>query len=60
MNVYFSSLDFVINELESRFSGNGQDVLCVLSEVAMKDIPSSNSFGNVAEHYDIDMDILDG
>ena len=58
VNVYFSSLDFVTNELESRFSGNDQDVLCAFSEVAMKDVPSPNSFDIVAEHCDIDKDLL--
>ena len=58
VNVYFTSLDLVINELKARFSENDQDVLCALSDIVMKSEPKSESFDLVANHYQVDRELL--
>ena len=40
----FTSLDKVLAEIENRFSGNEQEVLCALSDVTLSDSPASDSF----------------
>ena len=58
VNVYFVSFDYVVSELESRFSENDQDILCALSEIVLTEKPNPKSFDVVAEHYAIDKDVL--
>ena len=36
-NPFFTSLDKVLAEIECRFSGNDQDVLCTLGDITLSD-----------------------
>ena len=45
-------------EIESRFSGNDQDVLCALGDVTLSDSPSSDSFDLVAGYCNFDKELL--
>ena len=51
VNTFFTSLDKVLAEIEDRFSGNDQDVLCALGDVTKSDSPASDSFDLVADYY---------
>ena len=51
VHTFFSSLDKVLVEIESRFSRNDQDVLCALGEVTLRVPPTSESFDVVAGYY---------
>jgi hypothetical protein len=44
VNTYFRSLDQVVAELDSRFTGNDQDVLCALGDVVLGNQPAQQSF----------------
>lgn len=58
INTYFRSLDQVVAELESRFTGNDQDVLCALGDIVAGNQPTQRSFQLVADHYELDEDLL--
>ena len=45
-------------EIESRFSGNDQDVLCALGDVTLSDSPSSDSLNRVPGYYNSDKELL--
>ena len=45
-------------EIESRFSGNDQDVLCALGDVTLSDSLASDSFDLVAGYYNFDKELL--
>ena len=51
-------LDLEINELESRFSENDQDILCALSDMVMNLNPKPEYFELVADNYNIDKELL--
>ena len=55
---YFSSLDLAINELESKFSENDQDILCALSDMVMNLNPKPEYFDLMADNYNIDNELL--
>ena len=44
--------------MESRFSGNDQDVLCGLGDVTLSDSPAIDSFDLVAGYYNFDKELL--
>ena len=58
VNTFFTSLDKVLAEIENRFSGNDQDVLCALGDVTLSDSPPSDSFDLVAGYYNFDKVLL--
>ena len=58
VSIFYLALDKVIAELESRFVGNDQDVLCGLGDLVMNSAPSLNNFDLVAKYYGLDKDIL--
>ena len=58
VNTFFTSLDKVLAEIENRFSGNDQDVLCALGDVTKIDSLASNSFDLVACYYNFDKELL--
>ena len=58
VNTFFTSLDKVLAEIESRFSGNDQDVLCALGDVTLSDSPASDSFDLVAGYYNFEKELL--
>ena len=53
---YFQSLDQVVAELESRFTGNDQDILCALGDVSCREPAYTAKL--VAHQYELDKDIL--
>ena len=52
VNTFFTSLDKALAEIENRFSGNEQDVLCALGDV------TSDSFDLLAGYYNLDKKLL--
>jgi len=49
----------VLSELELRFSGNDQEILCVLGNICHSETPDKESFSCVAKFYKIDGEILE-
>ena len=58
IDTYFTSLDYVVSELESRFSENDFELLCNLSEVILNPSPKDECYDMVSSHYKIDKDLL--
>ena len=58
VNTYFTSLDKVLAEIEARFGGNDQDVLCALNDITLSDSPAIRSFNLVSSYYSLDRDLL--
>ncbi|KAL9979781.1 hypothetical protein ACROYT_G017496 [Oculina patagonica] len=58
VNTFYTSLDKVLAEIETRFSGNDQDVLCALGDITLSDSPTSASLDRVARHYNLDRELL--
>ena len=54
----FTSLDKVLAEIENRFSGKDQVLLCALVDVTLSDPPASDSFDLVAGYYNFDKEQL--
>ena len=48
----------MLAELELRFSGNDQEILCALGNICHSETPEKESFSRVAELYKIDGEIL--
>ena len=46
-------------ELELRFSGNDQEILCALGNICHSETPDKESFSRVAKFYKIDGQILE-
>jgi len=58
VNTFYTSLDKVLAEIETRFSGNDQDVLCALGDITLSDSPTSASFDRVARYHNLDRELL--
>lgn len=58
INVYYAVLDKVDAELNARFAGKDNELLCALGDVVFSDRPSEASFTAVANHYSIDCELL--
>ena len=43
---------------DTRFSGNDQDVLCVLDDISLSGSSTSNSFDLVARHYNLNKELI--
>ena len=54
VNTYYASIDKVLFELELRFRGNDQEILCALGDICHSETPSEESFYRVAKFYEID------
>ena len=48
-----------LSELELKFSGNDQEILCALGNICHSETPDNESFSRVAEFYKIDGEILE-
>ena len=59
VNSYYASIDKVLSELELRFSGNDQEILCALGNICHSETPDKESFSRVAKFYKIDGEILE-
>ena len=49
----------MLSELELRFSGNDQEILCALGDICHSDKPDEKSFSLVSKFYEIDGEILE-
>ena len=59
INTYYASIDKVLSELELRFSGNDQEILCALGNICNCETPDKESFSRIAKFYNIDGEILE-
>ena len=50
---------FKEGELELRFSGNGQEILCALENICHSERPDKESFSCIAKFYKIDGEFLE-
>ncbi|XP_068697354.1 zinc finger MYM-type protein 1-like [Montipora capricornis] len=55
ITVYYTSIDKVVSELQSRFEGNDQEVLC---EIVFSRSPSINNIQTVSNFYGVDSEML--
>ena len=55
ITVYYTS---IVSELQSRFEGNDQEVLCALGEIAFSRSPSINNIQTVSNFYGVDSEML--
>ena len=58
ITVYYTSIDKVVSELQSRFEGNDQEVLCTLGEIVFSRSPSINNIQTVSNFYGVDGEVL--
>ena len=58
ITVYYTSIDKVVSELQSRFEGNDQEVLCALGEIVFSHSPSINNIQTVSNFYGVDSEML--
>ena len=49
----------MLSELELRFSGNDQEILCALGNICHSETPDKESFSRVAKFYKFDGGILE-
>jgi len=59
INTYYVSIDKVLSELELRFTGNDQEILCALGNICHSETPDKESFSRIAKFYKIDGEILE-
>ena len=59
INTFYRCLDKVLGEMNSRFGGNDQDMLCALGDVVLNESPSDDSFEVVSDFYGVDRDLLE-
>ena len=59
VHTYYSSIDKVLLELDVRFKGNDQDVLCALGAIALNATPSESDYKLVTDFYGLDKDLLE-
>ena len=58
INTYYASIGRVLSELELRFSGNDQEILCDLGKIGQSETPARESLTRVAKFYKIGVGIL--
>ena len=49
INTYYASIDKVLSELELRFRGNDQEILCALGNICNSETPDKESFSRIAK-----------
>ena len=59
INTYYRSIDKVLSELELRFSGNNQEILCALGNICNSKTLDKESFSRIAKFYNVDGEILE-
>ena len=59
INTYYASIDKVLSELELRFRGNDQEILCALGNICNSETPDKESFSRIAKFYNINGEILE-
>ena len=50
-NTYYASINKVLSELELRFSGNDQEILCALENICHSETTDKGSFSRGAKFY---------
>ena len=58
ISTYYLGLDKVIGEMDSRFSGNDQDILCALGSCILNSDASDEHCEKVASQYGVDHNLL--
>ena len=58
ITVYYTSINKVVSELQSRFEGNDQEVLCALGEIVFSRSPSINNIQTVSNFFGVDSEML--
>ena len=58
ITVYYTTIDKVVSELQSRFEGNDQEVLCALGEIIFSHSPSINNIQTVSNFYGVESEML--
>ena len=59
--VYYTRIEKVVSELQSRFEGNDQEILyALLGEIVFSCSPSHNNIQNVSNFYGVDSKMLSG
>ena len=58
ITVYYTSIDKVVSELQSRFEGNDQQGLWALGEIVFSRSPSINNIQTVSNFYGVDREML--
>ena len=58
ITVYYTTIDKVVSELQSRFEGNDQEVLCALGEIIFSHSPSINNIQTVSNFYVVESEML--
>ena len=56
---YYASIDKMLSELELRFRGNDQEIICALGNICNSETPDKESFSRIAKFYNIDGEILE-
>ena len=55
---HYTCIDKVVSELQSRFEGNDQGVLCALGEIVFSRSPSINNIQTVSNFYGMESEML--
>ena len=58
ITVYYTSIDKVVSELQSRFEDNDQEVLCALGKIVFSHSPSINNIQTASNFYGVDSKML--
>ncbi|XP_068756927.1 zinc finger MYM-type protein 1-like [Montipora capricornis] len=58
ITVYYTSIDKVVSELQSRFEDNDQEVLCALGEIVFRRSLSINNIQTLSNFYGVDSGML--
>ena len=59
MSTNYACIDKVLSELELRFCGNDQEILCALGNICHSETPDKEIFSRVAKFYKFDGGILE-
>lgn len=59
INTFYRCFDRVLREMNSRFEGNDEDVLCALGDIVLNSSPLNDSFEKVSDFYGLDRDLLE-
>ena len=57
VNSYYASLDKILAEIETRFNGNDQHILCALGDITPNESPTSDSLDRVARYCSLEREL---
>ena len=58
INTYFTALDYVLTEMDTRFNDKDQAILTSMGSLIFEDNPDSSAFEVVSQYYGLDKDLL--